>query len=87
MKKQAVIFLKTICAIPILTLFFIVGFHQKTFSSNNILNDTIGYNSYKGIVIDGKTKEPLEFASISVNETNISTVTNKEYNLDIFDFE
>ena len=78
MKKQAVIFLKTALIIPILTLFFIVGFHQKTFSSNNILNDTIGYNSYKGIVIDGKTKEPLEFASISVNETNISTVANSK---------
>lgn len=78
MKKLAVLFIKTTFAIPLLSFFFIVGFHQKTFSSNTILIDTIGYNSYRGIVIDSKTKDPLEFASISVNKTNISTVANSK---------
>ncbi|RXP56160.1 carboxypeptidase-like regulatory domain-containing protein [Lutibacter sp. HS1-25] len=75
MKKQAVLFLKTPLAIPIFFL-LLIGFQQNTYSSNSIVNDSIGYNSYRGIVIDGKTKEPLVFATITVNETNISTVTN-----------
>ena len=34
------------------------------------------YNEYKGMVIDGKTKKSLEYASISVSNSNISTISN-----------
>jgi len=78
MKKQAVTFLKTTLATSLLCFVFFVGLQQKAFSSNIILNDTIGYNSYNGIVVDGKTNKPLAFAAINVNETNISTVTNSK---------
>ncbi len=34
------------------------------------------YAQFKGSVIDSKNKNPLEFASLLVNNTNISTITN-----------
>ncbi len=36
------------------------------------------FRSFKGTVVDSKTKKPLVFASISVDGTNISTVTNQD---------
>ena len=36
------------------------------------------YKEYKGLVIDFKTKKPLEYASISVSNSNISTISNLE---------
>ena len=38
----------------------------------------IKYTEYKGTVVDKKTKKPLVFATIVVEESNISTVTNTE---------
>ncbi|WP_305602680.1 carboxypeptidase-like regulatory domain-containing protein [Lutibacter sp.] len=51
-------------------------FQNYSYAKNVILNDTIGVQRVKGLVVDSKTKTPLVFASISVNGTNISTVTN-----------
>ncbi len=36
------------------------------------------FSEFSGKVIDGKTKKVLDAASLSVNETNISTITNSE---------
>lgn len=52
--------------------------HANNLSQDDILQDTQSYTEFKGIVIDSKTKEPLIFADITVNSTNIRTVTNKE---------
>jgi len=38
----------------------------------------VSFNSYKGEVIDENTNKPLIFASLTLNGTNISTVTNTE---------
>lgn len=38
--------------------------------------DTLSYKEYKGIVVDSETADPLVFASITLQGTNISTVTN-----------
>ncbi|MBU2945147.1 carboxypeptidase-like regulatory domain-containing protein [Zobellia uliginosa] len=38
----------------------------------------IEYNLYKGEVLDSKTKKPLVFASLAIEESNISTITNAE---------
>jgi len=78
MDKRAETFFKTTMKTLLLCVVFFVGLQQKAFSSNLILNDTIGYNSYKGVIVDGKTNDPLAFASINVNETNISTVANSK---------
>ena len=44
------------------------GFAQETESTD--------YAQFKGSVVDAKNKNPLEFAAILVNNTNISTITN-----------
>ena len=49
--------------------------------SNNLhafQGDTKTFKEYKGKVIDADTREPLAFADVSVDGTNISTITNKE---------
>lgn len=61
-------------------LLFIVGFQNSGYATGNILNDTIRFNEYRGNVIDSKTKKPLEFATLMVNGTNISTITNNQGN-------
>jgi hypothetical protein len=64
------------------TIFFIIlifGIQNYSYALvNKIDNDTIGFNKYKGKVIDSKSKKVLIFASLSVNGTNISTVTNTQ---------
>ncbi len=40
--------------------------------------DSSGFKEYKGIVVNGRTKKALEYASISVTNSNISTITNLE---------
>lgn len=42
------------------------------------LNAQTDFKEYQGKVIDGKTNKILEAASLSVNNTNISTITNSE---------
>ena len=36
------------------------------------------YSEYSGIIVDGKSGEPLVFASLTISETNISTITNTD---------
>ena len=55
-----------------------LGLYQFGYAANNIVNDTIGFNQYKGKVIDSKSKKELVFASLTVNGTNISTITNTQ---------
>ena len=63
----------------IIAFVFIITFHSFSYASDNhIPIDTIGFNKYKGIVIDSKTKKPLIFASLTINGTNISTITNTQ---------
>lgn len=61
-------------------LLLIIGFQNSSYATNSILNDTIGFNEYRGSVIDSKTKKSLEFATLLVNGTNISTITNTQGN-------
>ncbi|MDD3721238.1 MAG: carboxypeptidase-like regulatory domain-containing protein [Lutibacter sp.] len=56
----------------------IIGFQNQSYAANRILNDTIEYSEYRGKVIDVKTKKPLEYATLLVNGTNISTITNSQ---------
>ena len=52
--------------------------HAANLLQDDIQQDVQSYVEFRGIVIDSKTKEPLIFADITVNSTNIRTVTNKE---------
>ncbi len=61
-----------------LALFFVIifGYLQTINSSVAQQTDQNGFSEFNGLVIDSKTKKPLEFASIAVNQTNISTISN-----------
>ena len=61
-----------------LVLFFaiIFGYLQTINITVAQQQEQEGYSEYSGLVIDSKTKKPLEFASIVVNNTNISTISN-----------
>lgn len=78
MKNIARILWKRALSTSILFLFFFIGVQNEGISANKVLIDTIGFNSYKGIVVEGNTKKPLEFASLNINGTNISTVSNSK---------
>lgn len=80
MIKQGSISAKTTFINAIFLLLVIIGFQNSCYSNIRILNDTIGFNEYRGSVIDSKTKKPLEFATLLVNGTNISTITNTQGN-------
>ncbi|WP_103865297.1 carboxypeptidase-like regulatory domain-containing protein [Aquimarina sp. I32.4] len=64
----------------ILLVFLVLGFPSKThvYAYIQDITSNSDYNKYKGIILDKKTNKPLISASISVNQTNISTVTNTE---------
>ena len=67
----------------IFSLILILSFGFQYNANATILQEEIkqniqSYAEFKGVVIDSKTKSPLIFADISVNSTNIRTVTNTE---------
>ena len=61
-----------------LYVFFAVIFFIQTnsFATTFIKNDSLTFKQFKGVVIDAKSKKELVFGTITVNETNISTITN-----------
>jgi len=63
------------CACVFLTF---ILFQNNGYANTTTAKDTIIFNQYKGIVIDSKSKKPLVFATLLVNETNISSVTNTQ---------
>jgi hypothetical protein len=78
MIKQVIFPIQKSLAISVLSFILIFGFQHSGYATNKILNDTIGFNQYKGKVVDSKSKKALIFASLTVSETNISTVTNTQ---------
>ena len=61
----------------LLMLFVFLVFYQHSYAF--AFQDTSqSFNEYKGYVIGNDTRKPLVFADISVVNTNISTITNKE---------
>lgn len=80
MIKQGSISARTTFIKAIFLLLVIIGFQNSGYANTRILNDTIGFNEYRGSVIDSKTKKPLEFATLLINGTNISTITNTQGN-------
>lgn len=78
MIKQLTSICKKPLATSVLLFIFFIGFQNHNYASNKILNDTLKFNRYKGSVLDSKSKKPLIFASLTINGTNISTVTNTQ---------
>ena len=65
-----------------LVLFLFFGFHIDSHATillqEKSQQNTPSYVKYKGIIIDSNTKTPLAYADLTVNGTNIRTVTNRE---------
>lgn len=78
MIKQVIFSTKKSFVTSFFLLLLIVGFQNHSYATDRILNDTIEYKEYRGSVIDSKTKKSLENATLLVNGTNISTITNKQ---------
>ncbi|MCK5638353.1 MAG: carboxypeptidase-like regulatory domain-containing protein [Flavobacteriaceae bacterium] len=53
-----------------------VGYFKSIDSISAQVNQISDFTEYSGKIVDGKTKKPLEFASIVLNNTNISTISN-----------
>ncbi len=80
MKKKNIQFCKNYLT-SLLLIFFLIGYSINThaFIIQDISSQSeSNYNEYKGIVVDSETNQKLISASISLNNTNISTVTNDE---------
>ncbi|TDS17054.1 carboxypeptidase-like protein [Maribacter caenipelagi] len=45
---------------------------------NSVFAQTINYTEYTGEVIDADSKKPLIFATLTVDNTNVTTITNSE---------
>ncbi len=60
-----------------LVLFFVIIFgYLQTINISVAQQIDQEYSEFTGLVVDSKTKKPLEFASVIVNSSNISTISN-----------
>lgn len=78
MRYTTIFLTKKFVGVLFLSLFVSLTLYANNFEKLQIAQDTVGFNQYKGLVTDSKTKKPLVFASLTVNGTNISTVTNTQ---------
>lgn len=63
----------------VLILFFVfAGYSIQVSAIQNQASEAKDYNEYSGKVLDSKTNSPLIFASLSITDSNISTVTNAD---------
>lgn len=64
----------------LLFVFLIIGYPINIYSFTCFQDstDSINYDEYKGYIFDLETNKPLASVTISVKETNISTITNDE---------
>ncbi|PKV52013.1 carboxypeptidase-like protein [Aquimarina sp. MAR_2010_214] len=80
MNKKSIFFHKrhaTFLLFILLTISYSGYIQAFTYFQDDAQKNT-NYNEYKGYILDSETNRPLISASIAVNETNISTVTNDE---------
>jgi hypothetical protein len=81
MKTQTFHSIKRSTIIAAIILIF-MGFSRATLATPAIPKsnqpDTLTYVQYKGSVLDKEARSPLAFASLTLNGSNIATVTNSE---------
>lgn len=63
--------------LPILVFFFVVGINQniEAFQKSNQQDD---FTEFKGSVVDSRNNDPLIYADLKLNGTNIRSITNIE---------
>lgn len=77
-KKKNSIKKSILIILPVL-LFGLIGTQEvSAFFQDSSKEQEISFNTYRGEVLDADSKKPLIFASISIEGSNISTITNTE---------
>ena len=59
-------------------LIFFITIVFSVHTQNEVLTNSDEYLEYSGVVVDSQTGDPLVFASLSISDTNISTITNTD---------
>jgi len=60
-------------------LILVLGTEKATaFYQENITEQTTAFEQYKGEVVDADSNKPLVFATLTISDSNISTITNTE---------
>ena len=65
-------------ALLIMLLVVVTGTQQASAFFQDDVQEEANYDQFRGEVIDSDTKKPLVFASLTLKESNISTITNTE---------
>ncbi|MEX1383403.1 carboxypeptidase-like regulatory domain-containing protein [Lutibacter sp.] len=78
MKNKDIILKKMFKGFAAFIFFTLIGFQNTGYANTDIVQDTITFKQYKGKVVDSKSKKPLVFATLIVNNTNISSITNTQ---------
>lgn len=78
MKNQLSLTFQTNFLIRFFLFIFLTGSFHAFANIDFIANDSIKFKKIKGFVYSSKTKQPLPYASLTINNTNISTVTNNQ---------
>ena len=75
LKKNHLGSLKALCLINFIFLFSLL-IVTPTVVAQEVSG--VDFKEYKGLIVDAKTKDVLEFATISVTNSNISTISNMD---------
>ena len=78
MKNKDIILKKIFKGFAAFIFFTLIAFQNTGYATSSNVQDTITFKQYKGKVIDSKSKKPLVFATLIVNNTNISSITNTQ---------
>lgn len=76
--KQVYTRQKSLISALFVLLFIGVSGTTKAFSFFQDQSGSVAYTQYNGEVVDSQSRDPLVFATLSIEGTNISTVTNTE---------
>ncbi len=78
LKKNPIVKTPLIAAISILLFFGAMPSVSAAFPYQDTQEQESSFNQYQGKIIDSESKHPLVFATLSIENTNISTVSNTE---------
>ena len=67
-----------VAAFLVMFLIGVTGTHKASAFFQDDQQQDISFNQYKGEVMDAANKKPLVFATLTIEGTNISTITNTE---------
>jgi hypothetical protein len=70
---------KSIVATMLILLLMVVASSGNAYAFQDVIQDQeTSFKEYKGKVVDGNSKKPLVFATLALENTNISTISNTE---------